>query len=223
MSGYEWSDILKSEDIRKNISQNLIKYRNASGLTQSAIAQKINYTDKSVSKWERGDGTPDIFVLSKLAEFYGVKVDDFLSDGNESPLPQKPKLQRNKHLLINLLSVGLVWLVAVTLFFLLNLILGILHEDCSHNAVVFIFAIPVSGIVQTVFSELWWSKLSTLIAVSIIIWGCVASAFVMFISFGLNFFGRDKIFLISAVLQVLAILWFFLRMVKQKAKAESIE
>ncbi len=214
---------MKSEEIRKNISQNLIKYRNASGLTQSAIAQKINYTDKSVSKWERGDGTPDIFVLSSLAEFYGVKVDDFLSDGSEAPLPQKPMLQRKKHLLINLLSVGLVWLVAVTLFFLLNLILGILHADCSHNAVVFIFAIPISGIVQTVFSELWWSKLTSLIAVSIIIWGCVASAFIMFLSFGLNFVGREKIFLISAVLQVLAILWFFLRKIKQKAKADSTE
>ena len=113
--------------------------------------------------------------------------------------------------------------MAVTLFFLLNLILGTLDADCSHNAVVFIFAIPVSGIVQVVFSELWWGKLSSLIAVSIIIWGCTAAIYVMFITFGFDFTGRDKIFLISAVLQVLAVLWFFLRRLKQKAKAESIE
>lgn len=210
---------MNNDEIKSNISKNLVKYRTASGLKQSEVAQKINYTDKSVSKWERGDGTPDIFVLKSLAEFYGVSVDDLLSDGSDKPLPDKPKLMRHKHLIINLLSVGLVWLVAVTLFFLLNLILGLFEVDCSRNYIVFILAVPVSGIVQTVFSEIWWSKLSSLIAVSVIIWGCVAFVFVMFISFNLNFADRDKIFLISAVLQVLAILWFFLRKVKQKAKA----
>lgn len=213
---------MKNEEIKNNISKNLVKYRTASGLTQSAVAEKINYTDKSVSKWERGDGTPDVFVLKKLADFYGVKVDDFLDGNEEKTFNIKPKLERHKHLIINMLAVGLVWLVAVTLYFLLNLILGTLEVECSHNSVVFIFAVPISGIVQTVFSELWWNKLSTLIAVSVIIWGCVATTFVMFISFGFNFVGRDKIFLISAVLQVLAILWFFLRKVKQKAKAESV-
>lgn len=214
---------MNNEEIKNNISKNLVKYRTASGLTQSAVAQKINYTDKSVSKWERGDGTPDIFVLRKLAEFYGVSVDDFLSDDSNKLIPDKPKLTRHKHLIINLLSVGLVWLVAVTLFFLLNLILGLLKIDCGYNYIVFILAVPVSGIVQTVFSEIWWSKLSSLIAVSVIIWGCVAFVFVMFISFNLNFADRDKIFLISAVLQVLAILWFFLRKVKQKVKTSSTE
>lgn len=212
---------MNNDEVKKNISENLVKYRTASGLTQSALAQKINYSDKSVSKWERGDGTPDVFVLNMLADFYGVKVDDFLTDVDKSPASEKPKLQKHKHIIINLLAVGLVWLVAVTLFFLLNLILGVFKIDCGHNAVVFLFAIPATGIVQTVFSELWWSKLSTLIAVSVIIWGCVATIFITFISFGFNFEGRDKIFLISAVLQVLAILWFFLRKVKQKAKAES--
>ncbi len=214
---------MDNDEIRSNISKNLVKYRNASGLTQSALAEKINYTDKSVSKWERGDGTPDVFVLSKLADFYGIKVDDFISEVNDKPVPDKPRIRKHKHLLINLLAVGLVWLVAVTLFFLLNLILGVLDIDCSHNAVVFIFAIPVSGIVQVVLSELWWGKLSSLIAISIIIWGCVATIYVMFITFGFDFTGRDKIFLISAVLQVLAIIWFFLRRLKQKAKTESIE
>lgn len=213
-------ELLKNDEIRKNISQNLVKFRTASGLTQSALAQKINYSDKSVSKWERGDGTPDIFVLSTLADFFGVSVDDFLSSEGGKTVPNKPRLQKHKHLIINLLAVGLVWLVAVTLFVLLNLILGVFNIDCSHNAVVFLFAVPASGIVQTVFSELWWNKLSTLIAVSVIIWGCVATMYVLFVTFGFDFAHRDKIFLISAVLQVLAILWFFLRMVKQKAKTE---
>lgn len=214
---------MNNDEIKNNISKNLARFRTASGLTQSAVAEEINYTDKSVSKWERGDGTPDIFVLKKLADFYGVKVDDFLYENDEKFFPIKLKLERHKHIIINLLAVGLVWLVAVTLYFLLNLILGTLNVDCSHNSVVFIFAVSVTGIVQTVFSELWWNKLTTLIAVSVIIWGCVATTFVMFISFGFNFAGRDKIFLISAVLQVLAILWFFLRKIKQKAKTESNE
>lgn len=209
---------MDNDEIRLTISKNLVKYRRAAGLTQTSLAKQINYSDKSISKWERGDGTPDIFVLSALAEFYGISVDDFLSDGKEKGSTDALKLVRHRHLIINLLSVGLVWLVAVTLFFLLNLILGLLKIDCSHNYIVFLFAVPASGIVQTVFSELWWKKLTSLIAVSVIIWGSVATIFITFLSFGLDFTGRDKIFLISAVLQVLAILWFFLRKLKQKSK-----
>lgn len=60
----------------QRIAKNLIRYRKAANLTQAELAQKINYSDKSVSKWESGNGVPDIYILLKLAELYGVSVND---------------------------------------------------------------------------------------------------------------------------------------------------
>ena len=64
-------------DIQELLAKNLTYYRKASGLTQLELAEKFNYSDKSVSKWERGEGFPDVFVLKSLADFYGISVDDF--------------------------------------------------------------------------------------------------------------------------------------------------
>ena len=77
--------VLENEELKKAIADNLVRYRTAAGLTQSELAQKINYSDKSVSKWERAEGTPDIFVLNELAELYGLGVGDFLLTGAEQP------------------------------------------------------------------------------------------------------------------------------------------
>ena len=77
----------------QSISKNLIHFRKLSGMTQTELAEKINYSDKSISKWERGDGVPDIFVLTEIAEIFGVTVNDFLSE--ESMLKKKLKSKKN--------------------------------------------------------------------------------------------------------------------------------
>ena len=126
---------MADNNIKKNIAKNLARYRNTAGLTQSELAEKINYSDKSVSKWERAEGTPDIFVLYELSKIYGVRVDDFLiSDEENLPEIKNFSLIKRKRLLINLLSVGLVWLVAVTVYFLVKIILGLTGTENSRTA-----------------------------------------------------------------------------------------
>ena len=199
---------MADNNIKKNIAKNLVRYRNTAGLTQSELAEKINYSDKSVSKWERAEGTPDIFVLYELSKIYGVRVDDFLiSDEDKLPEIKNFSLIKRKRLLINLLSVGLVWLVAVTVYFLVKIILGLIGTENSRCWIAFIFAVPISGIVQTVFSEIWWKKIVSLISV-----------FITMGQFGESVDGGSAIFLIAAVLQVLAVLWYILRRIKHKQK-----
>ena len=138
------------ESLKQTIAKNLISFRTSRGLTQSELAQKINYTDKSVSKWERGLGVPDVLVLKELADLYGIKVDDFLTENeNTSKIVLADKDKRGSRLLITLLSAGLVWLVA-TLVFVVLLWLKIDRAWLS-----FIVAIPVCFIVLIVFSSLW--------------------------------------------------------------------
>jgi len=79
-------------DVKENLAKNLIKYRKSKNLTQAELAEKLNYSDKAVSKWERGESFPDLSVLKQIADFYGVSVDTLLSDPSSAEIkPQKEK------------------------------------------------------------------------------------------------------------------------------------
>ena len=97
-------------EINQKIAKNLLYYRKAVGLTQAEVAEKIHYSDKSVSKWESGNGVPDVYTLVQLAQLYGVTINAFLED---EPIVHKPTPSHWPHFFIMLLSIGIVWLVAV--------------------------------------------------------------------------------------------------------------
>ena len=78
----------KIENLRRIIKNNLIKYRKAAGLTQVQLAEKLGYSDKSVSKWEREEGVPDIYILKEIADLYGITVNDLISENQNK---EKPK------------------------------------------------------------------------------------------------------------------------------------
>ena len=64
----------------------IYEMRTRKALTQKELAEKCNVTDKAVSKWERGEGCPDVTVLPKLAEIFGIEVDSLMK--GEIPLSQ---------------------------------------------------------------------------------------------------------------------------------------
>ena len=108
-----------NNEINQKIAKNLISYRKAAGLTLAEVAEKIHYSDKSVSKWESGNGVPDIYTLVQLAKLYGVDVNAFLDDEKEVRRKEK---SRWLHVLIMLLSSGIVWLVAIFSFAILEIV-----------------------------------------------------------------------------------------------------
>lgn len=63
----------------KSIGKTISFYRKQLGLTQNELAEKMNVTDKAVSKWERDLSCPDINTISKLAEVLNISVEDLLS------------------------------------------------------------------------------------------------------------------------------------------------
>ena len=73
------------EDIKSVIAKNITQLRQAAGMTQSELGEKLNYSDKSVSKWERAESIPDVAVLKQLADLFGVKLDDLLREEPEPP------------------------------------------------------------------------------------------------------------------------------------------
>lgn len=191
---------MTEEQLRNNIAKNISELRKTSEITQAELAEKLNYSDKSISKWERGDGVPDVIVLQKIADLFGVTINDIVSD-------EKPKLPRKKPYLTNrivipLLSVGLVFLLASIAFFVLRL-LNVWNEM---SWILFIYAVPVSLVVMLVFSELWWNLLARLLTFSGLIWSVFISVRLTFPVDDMNF-----IFIIAAILQVITALWFVIR------------
>lgn len=188
---------MDEDKITQIIAYNICAYRKKLGLTQMELANKINYSDKSISKWEKAEGVPDIFVLSKLAGLFGITVNDLLTDHShiKKIVPTGTTL---KHLIVVLLSIGLVWFVASIAF----MILSWLKIDFK-NWLCFIYAILITFIVGVVFACIWGNRWTAMIATSGILWSFIL-CFTLTFSF-------DKIFnayWIGFPFQIMIILWF---------------
>ena len=75
---------MTEQEFRKKLAENLILYRKLNGFTQAELAQTLGYSDKSVSKWERGDGLPDTYTLLSIAEIYGVELSELVGQTDKS-------------------------------------------------------------------------------------------------------------------------------------------
>lgn len=192
----------KIENLKTIIKENLIKYRKSAGLTQAQLAAKLGYSDKTISKWEREEGVPDIYILKEIADLYGVTVNDLITPAPTliSKIKNKVKLSRRNKVIISLLSAGLIWLVATTM----DVILDMAHIDWSLSNL-YIYAIPVSCIVLIVFNSLWGKRYINLILISALIWTFTLSLYV-----SLDITNVSRLFIIPIPLQVLAILFFLL-------------
>lgn len=205
---------MQQEELTRVVAENLAKYRKAANLTQSELAEKLNYSDKSVSKWEQGNGMPDVLVLYKLAQLYGVTVNDFLVLHEE----ERPKMQKKKNTvnrgLILVLSVGLVWLVAVVAFVFLRLIL----PDMSYAWMAFIFALPVSCIVGVVLCCVWKFYILRSVTASALIWTSIAGVYLLLRLLLPEAKNLAMLFFIGIPLQALAVIWFVFRQRVHKKK-----
>ena len=65
-----WRTTMDDEKLKKQIGINIASYRKRNGLTQAGLAERLNYSDKAVSKWERGESVPDVLTLSQMAELF---------------------------------------------------------------------------------------------------------------------------------------------------------
>lgn len=185
------------EKLREYFARNLAHYRKALGLTQSELAEKLNYSDKSISKWERGDGLPDLAVTAQLAEIFGLTVNDLIAEK-----PRRRLMTTRNKIIITLLSMGIAWLVATILFFLCEIIFPTIKVWWLF----YIYAIPISAIVGIVFSCIWWKKIHLLASISTLIWSA-ALCVMLTVSIPKIYL----IFIVAAVLQIMTILWFLIK------------
>ena len=142
-------------ELKEIIAKNLLELRKTKNITQLELAEKFNYSDKSVSKWERAEAMPDIETLYNLASFYGVTLDYLTTEGEhkEKNKEIKDKQKSKNKLLITLLSATLVWFIACATFVALKLCLNINYW------LSFVWALPVTCIVLIVFNGIWGKRI----------------------------------------------------------------
>ena len=205
---------MDDEKLKQRIGSNIASYRKNAGLTQAGLAEKLNYSDKAVSKWERGESIPDVLTLMHLADLFSITVNDLICDPNE--LPGNPgklekamtqvsekalKRKANKNVILALSST-LVWFVALLAFVILSSFDFLEKYSC----LLFFFAVPANAIVLLSLRSAWhdfrWNKA----LITIIVWGfIVAIHATLLIVFRYNFW---KLYLLGIPGQIAIYLWF---------------
>ena len=193
-------------ELREIIAKNLSSLRTGAGLTQLQLAEMLNYSDKAVSKWERADSVPDIFMLKRIADYFGVTVDYLLEEKHkveQSSLTSVNIQSRNRtHAIISFLSAALVWLIATVVFVIVN----IAAPDAIFSAwLAFIYAIPTSAIVLLVFNSIWGKKRLNYLIISILVWALLLSVYIT----GLVFAEANiwLVFILGIPAEIIIILW----------------
>lgn len=198
------------DQLAVTIGKNLTRLRKMANLTQLELAEKLNYSDKSVSKWEQGNGIPDVRILLQLSELYGVTLDDFVRDHTQDAVMPK-KTKRIQRLITVLLSSGLCWLVAVIAF----VFTGIFAPEFGDAWLIFLYAIPATAVVVLVFSCVWHYKWVRILSISVLVWSIVGAVYLtLFRLLPPEVNAQYKtwlIFLIGIPLQILALIFFVWR------------
>ena len=171
------------EDLKPIIAKNIIDLRRAADITQAQLAEKLNYSDKAVSKWERGESIPGVTTLKEIADLFGVTVDYLISAEHETENQIKREFserQRRNHLIITLLSTTIVWLVATIIYVIISLST---EFRLSKAWLVFVFAVPVSCVITLVFNSIWGKKKRNFLIISLLLWTALISfCLVLFLS-----------------------------------------
>ncbi len=190
------------ENLEQIVAQNLTELRKSKKWTQAELAEKINYSDKSVSKWERGEALPDLKVLTQMAELFGVTVDFFVTENAAADRTQfeGPKSELGFRIGVELLAVCAVWLVALSLF-----LFGSTTLHIKQIWLALILAVPASALVMVIFSIRWKFRITAIVFESILCWTALTSVFLLvLVRYHANLW---HLFLIGIPLQGAIILW----------------
>lgn len=198
------------EEVKNNVAKNITELRILNNMTQLELAEKLNYSDKTVSKWERAESTPDLSVLVQLADMFGVSLDYLVRSENIEEAVQENKREETKYnrRIIAYISESIAWFVALFAFILTSLI----TSEASYQWLYFVYALPIALIIKLVFNTMWFNPRNNYVIVSGLIWSILAAVHITFLYFGINV---ALIYLLGIIGQVVIILWSFIKKPKK--------
>lgn len=193
------------DQIKSIISKNITALRLAKGITQIELAEMLNYSDKAISKWERGESIPDVTVLYRISEIFGVTLDYLVHSHKEvddSGIKLHDAARKKNHIVITCMSVLLVWLLATFAFALFDMMPV---ETRALHSLAFIYSIPVSAVVWLIFNSIWFNAKINYLIVSLIMWSVLASLYLSLLAFVHSSFWI--IFTLGVPGQIIILLW----------------
>ena len=180
------------EELKNVIAKNIVTLRRTHNMTQAAFARKLNYTDKAVSKWERGESVPDVTVLKQIADMFGVTVDYLLA---ETHSVREDRSRFANHLTIEAISCVLVYAMVTIAFFALKLTL----RDTSWLWKLYIVAAPVCFLILLIFNSIWGRIKFNYFIISAMLWTLLSTFYI--------FFDMLMIFVLGIPVQIIILLW----------------
>ena len=126
---------MQIEELKLITASNLINLRTGAGMTQAELGAMLNYSDKTISKWERAEAIPDAFVLRQLSEIFGVTVDNLLTSHDEwKPIPtEEPETEQVSYMPVSVM----VYLILICIFHR--------KKNLQHVIALFVFSLFLTG------------------------------------------------------------------------------
>ena len=193
------------EDIKYIVAKNITELRRANNMTQIELAERLNYSDKTISKWERAESSPDISVLLEIAELFGVTLDYFVRAEHEriELFESKAKEPKYNRKIIAYISESVAWFAAILAFIITTLIM----DKMTFQFLYFIYALPIAFIVKLVFNSIWFNPRHNYYIISLLMWSILACVHITFLYFGINV---ALIYLLGVAGQMVIVLWSFI-------------
>lgn len=205
------------EDLKLIVASRLIKLRQEAGMTQAELGEKLSYSDKTVSKWERGESIPDAYVLTRLAQLYGTTVDALLCEAEPWMDPvekqrrdERESLPKFSSTVVTLVAIMGIWTMAVLMFVIFWLVLDEIVW------LIFATAVPVSLVTLLVLNSVWNRGRHNMIIVMVLV-ACVAALVYLYL-LSIN---PWQIFLVLIPAEALVVLCFHIRVPARKKRQNS--
>lgn len=214
---------MNQDELKLKIGGNITLLRKRLGMTQAELASRLSYSDKAVSKWERGESVPDVLTLAQIAKEFDVTVNDLVYGPEnlpvipEPPMPEEPpkqetvasalrdaindRVRHNRKVIQGLVTI-LVWIVVLAIYVLMD------SFNLSYTWLIFLIGVPANAITLLSMRCAWRMYSWNLPLISIIMWGCLVCMHVVTLIFsGVNIW---RIYLMGALGQAAIFLWFML-------------
>ncbi len=189
------------EELRQIIGENLAELRKEKKLTQLELAEHFNYSDKTVSKWEKGDILPDIETLYMLCEFYGVTLDYLTHVGKKSEKSEFVKednaRKRRNSIITSALMFVVVWMIMTIVY------VFIFIRDNNFLWILFVWAVPASILALIFCNKVFFHKrIAYFVLFSIFIWSLITAFYLQFL-----YVNAWPIFLVGIPIEIILVLW----------------
>lgn len=187
-------------NIKEIIANNITTLRKMHNMTQGELAERLNYSDNAVSRWERGEVTPSIETLEQLSEIFSVPLESLLKENAMETSKKDDKTERIRKLSILLLFVSLVWFIVSVVYVYAKTIMG-------YNLwTMFVWAFPISCLVLLLFNEAWGKKIWRFVLLSVFTWTLLGSLYLQFLTHNIWL-----IFITGVPVQVALVIWAFIK------------